>query len=156
GTVAHDLSSSGYSATLSSSSMWTQGPAAPATVTYTPQAGFIGTDSFSYTETDGTGTASGQVTVTVTPPPPVANADTASTVENTAVDINVLANDTSGSGGALTLTGVTQGADGAVTITPTANFAVKVSSGQEINAGSVLAYDKNQPWTIMTSLDVAQ
>ena len=156
GTVAHDLSSSGYSATLSSSSMWTQGPAAPATVTYTPQAGFIGTDTFSYTETDGTGTASGQVTVTVTPPPPVANADTASTVENTAVDINVLANDTSGSGGALTLTGVTQGADGAVTITPTANFAVKVSSGQEINAGSVLAYDKNQPWTIMTSLDVAQ
>ena len=85
---------------------------------------------------------------------PIANADMVSTAENAAVDINVLANDFSGSGGTLTLTGVTQGAHGAVTITPTPNFAVEVSSGQEINAGSVLAYDKNQAWTVMTSLDV--
>ena len=77
GTVAHDLSSSGYAGTLSSSSMWTAGPTAPATVTYTPQAGFAGTDTFSYTETDGTGTATGQVTVTVNAPPMlVASADT--------------------------------------------------------------------------------
>ena len=87
---------------------------------------------------------------------PTANADTASTAENTPVDINVLANDSSGSGGTLTLTGVTQGAHGAVTITPTPNFAVNVSSGQEINAGSVLAYDASQPWTVITSLDVAE
>ena len=157
GTVAHDLSSSGYAGKLSSSSMWTAGPAAPAAVTYTPQAGFVGTDTFSYSETDGTGTATGQVTVTVTPPPSlVANSDYATTVEDTPVDINVVANDTGESGGALSLTGVTQGAHGTVAITPTANYAVKVSSGQDINAGAVLAYDKNQPWTIMTSLDVAQ
>ena len=156
GTVAHDLSSSGHAGTLSSSSMWTAGPPAPATVTYTPQAGFVGTDTFSYTETDGTGTATGQVTVTVNPSPPVANPDSATTVEDTPVDINVLANDTSGSGGALSLTGVTQGVHGTVAITPTANYAVKASSGQDINVGSVLAYDKNQPWTMMASLDVAQ
>ena len=64
GTVAHDLSSNGYNATLSSSSMWTQGPSEPG-VTYTPQSGFIGTDTFSYTESNGIGTATGQVTVTV-------------------------------------------------------------------------------------------
>jgi hypothetical protein len=76
GAVAHDLSSDGYNATLSSSSMWTQGPAAPEMVTYTPQAGFVGTDSFSYTETDGTGTATGRATVTVTSPLSVAGTNT--------------------------------------------------------------------------------
>ena len=55
GTVAHDLSSDGYAATLSSSSMWTPGPVVPATVTYTPAPGFVGTDTFSYTETNGAG-----------------------------------------------------------------------------------------------------
>jgi hypothetical protein len=65
GTIAHDLSSNGYSATLSSSSMWTRGPSA------------------------------------------------------------------------------------------TLTSAVQVSSGQEINAGSVLAYDKNRPWTIMAGINVA-
>jgi hypothetical protein len=158
GTVAHDQSSNGYAGTLSTSSMWTAGPAAPASVTYTPKAGFTGTDSFSYTETDGTSTATGQVTVSVTSPvnPPVANADSAATVEGVPVDINVVANDFSGSGAPLTLTGVTQGAHGTVAITPTANYAVQISSGQEINVGSVLDYDKNQPWTIITSLNVAQ
>ena len=51
---------------------------------------------------------------------------------------------------------MTQGAHGTVAITPTANYAVKVASGQDINVGSVLAYDKSQPWTIMATIDVAQ
>ena len=153
GTVAHDLSSNGYNATLSSSSMWTQGPSAPG-VTYTPQSGFIGTDTFSYTESNGIGTATGQVTVTVNSASPVANADMAMTMEDTPVSINVLANDSNPSGGALTLTGVTQGANGAVTINP-ADLSGKISSGQEINAGSVLAFERNEPWTIMVGLDVA-
>jgi Bacterial Ig domain len=39
---------------------------ADSTVTYTPRAGFVGTDSFTYTVSDGRGgTATGQVTVTV-------------------------------------------------------------------------------------------
>src|SRR5260221_27043 len=82
-------------------------------------------------------------------------ADTAETTTNTAVVINVLANDTSPSGGTLTLTGVTQGAHGTVAITPVTNSAVSISSGQEINAGSVLAYDRSQPFTVMAELDVA-
>src|SRR5262249_57223009 len=50
--------------------------------------------------------------------PPVANPDTASTDEDVAVSIAVLANDTDPDGDALTVTGVTQGANGAVTINP--------------------------------------
>src|SRR5260221_12665742 len=83
-------------------------------------------------------------------------ADTAETTTNPAVVINVLANDTSPSGSTLTLTGVTQGAHGTVAITSVTNSAVNISRGQEINAGSVLAYDRSEPWTVMPELDVAQ
>src|SRR3984957_17834763 len=156
GTIVDDHSSNGHNATLSSSAMWISGPSLPE-VTYTPQTGFVGTDTFGYTES--TGTASGQVTVTVNPTvnssPPVATADTAKTAENTAVSINVLANDSSPNG-TLTLTGVTQGAHGTVAIALVTNSAVSISSGQEINAGAVLAYDRNQPFTVMAQLDVAQ
>ena len=38
--------------------------------TYTPRAGFAGTDTFSYVITDGSASATGSVTVTVTTPPP--------------------------------------------------------------------------------------
>jgi VCBS repeat-containing protein len=159
GTIVDDLSSNGYNATLSTAAMWTSGPSLQE-VTYTPQTGFVGTDTFGYTESNGTGTGTGQVTVTVNPTlnptPPVATADTAVTAENTAVSINVLANDSSPSGGKLTLTGVTQGTHGTVAITSVTNSAVNISSGQEINAGSVLAYDRGQPFTVMAQLDVAQ
>ncbi|MFG6466295.1 fibronectin type III domain-containing protein [Roseateles sp. BYS87W] len=43
-----------------------------ATVTYTPNVGFVGTDSFTYTMTNAGGTsAPATVTIQVTPPPPV-------------------------------------------------------------------------------------
>src|ERR1700688_2395018 len=89
------------------------------------------------------------------PSQPIATADTAKTAENTAVSINVLANDSSPNG-TLTLTGVTQGAHGTVAIAQVTNAAVSISSGQEINAGAVLAYDRNQPFTVMAQFDVAQ
>lgn len=65
---------------------------------YTPAAGFTGTDSFSYTVSDGS-TSSGatSVTITVTAPvnaPPVARDDAATTLRNTPVTIKVAANDT--------------------------------------------------------------
>jgi hypothetical protein len=63
---------------------------------YTPFAGLVGTDSFSYTARDGHGAVSNQaiVTVTVTNQLPVANPDAASTPVNGAVIITVLGNDT--------------------------------------------------------------
>ncbi len=71
--------------------------ARPARSRYTPNADFNGEDSFTYTASDGAGgTAVGTVTVTVEPvnDAPVATADRGATVEDTAVLLDVLANDT--------------------------------------------------------------
>jgi hypothetical protein len=62
--------------------------------TYTPDAGFLGTDSFVYTISDGMETATASVTVNVAEnEPPVAEDDEANTPLNTPVDISVLGND---------------------------------------------------------------
>ena len=104
------------------------------TVTYTPNANFAGTDAFDYTVTDGTGTDTGTVTVTVTAvnDPPVAVDDSASTPEDTAIDINVVSNDTDVDADTLSVTQVTTPSNGTaaivtgstttVTYTPNANF----------------------------------
>ena len=70
-------------------------------ITYTPNAGFSGTDSFTYTVADALGLVSNAATVTITVTvtgvndPPVASDDTATTSENSlGVTINVLGNDT--------------------------------------------------------------
>jgi VCBS repeat-containing protein len=103
------------------------------TVTYTPELGFIGTDAFSYTISDGRGgTDTADVAVTINPVnhAPAAVNDTATTNEDTAVTIAVLANDTDPDpGDTLTVASVTQPANGSVTnngadvtYTPKANF----------------------------------
>ena len=92
------------------------------TVTYTPNANFFGADSFTYTVSDGNGgTATATVNVTVSPAndPPAANDDAATVAEDSGANtINVLANDSilPDVGETLTITGVTQGASGTVTI----------------------------------------
>jgi hypothetical protein len=66
------------------------------TVTYTPNENVNGGDSFTYTAGDGKGgTATAAVTVTIDPvdDPPVAGNDTATTMKDTPVTIDVLAND---------------------------------------------------------------
>ena len=103
------------------------------TVTYTPDAGFDGTDSFEYTVSDGNGgDDTGTVTVTVTDDdvPPVAVDDMAETGENQAVTIDVLANDTDANGDVLSVSAVGDASngdvvinnDGTVTYTPDADF----------------------------------
>jgi hypothetical protein len=67
------------------------------TFDYTPNPDFNGSDSFVYEICDTLGacdTAAVSITVTPAPDPPVANDDSASTPEDTAVTINVAANDT--------------------------------------------------------------
>lgn len=116
------------------------------TVTYTPDPGFVGTDTFTYTAFDGEWEDTATVTVTVEKRPntaPVANADTATTPRNTAVTIAVLANDHDADGDALTVTGVTQpanglatrNADGTVTYTPNTNFSGKDTFTYDISDG---------------------
>jgi hypothetical protein len=107
---------------------------ADGTVRYTPRANFHGADSFSYTISDGRGgTASASVAVTVTPvnDNPVAVNDSATTPAGTPVSVAVLANDSDLDGDALSVTAVTNGANGSavrnangtVTYTPNAGFS---------------------------------
>ncbi len=102
-------------------------------VTYTPSANFSGVNTFTYTISDGNGgTDTATVTVIVNSVNDVPNAvdDTAATSEDTATTILVLSNDTDADGDTLTITAVTQGANGTVTFTagdvtytPNTNFS---------------------------------
>ncbi|WP_050529156.1 Ig-like domain-containing protein [Pseudaestuariivita atlantica] len=140
-------------------------------VTYTPNPGYVGSDSFTYTVSDGNGgTDMGTVNITVNDDgggggntPPVANPDDATTPEATTVQIFVLGNDTDADGDTLTITSATS-TDGTVTIdagtpnsvffTPNAGFTGIASLTYEISDGnggtatstvSIDVTDVNQP-----------
>ncbi|HKJ16990.1 MAG TPA: Ig-like domain-containing protein, partial [Xanthomonadales bacterium] len=89
-------------------------------VVYTPNTGFFGTDTFTYTIGDGSGlTDTATVTVTVTERPnraPVAVDDFASTVKNTELIIDVLANDSDPDGDPLSVIDVVHTTMGFATI----------------------------------------
>src|SRR6185436_7648889 len=117
------------------------------TVTYSPNANYSGTDSFTYTISDGNGgTATGTVNVTVTSvnDAPTANADTASVAEDGSVTVTVLSNDTDPENDTLDVTAVTQGAHGTVvlnandtvTYSPNANYSGTDSFTYTISDGN--------------------
>src|SRR5262249_24363675 len=84
-------------------------------VTYTPAPNYNGPDGFTFKANDGTVDSNvATVSITVAPvnDPPVAGNDTATTKKNTAVTINVLANDSDVDADALTVASVTQSANG--------------------------------------------
>ena len=94
-------------------------------LTYTPNAGFYGRDSFSYTILDGNGgfdTATVSVSIakvednTATNVAPVAVNDQANTESGQAVSVNVLSNDSDDDGDSLAIKGFTQPANGSVII----------------------------------------
>ncbi len=102
--------------------------------TYTPNAGFSGSDNFTYVANDGA-LDSNEATVTITVQaganqPPVAVDDSATTPEETPVTIGVLANDSDPDGDPLMVVAVSVSAngtpvnngDGTVTYTPNSNF----------------------------------
>ncbi|WP_319458295.1 beta strand repeat-containing protein, partial [Mycobacterium sp. RTGN3] len=112
------------------------------TLTYTPDADFNGTDTFSYTVTDdearphfhGLGGIydighedTATVTVTVTPvnDAPVADDEAYTVAEDTLLNIatpGVLAGDTDADGDPLAVTGATDPANGSVTVNPNGSF----------------------------------
>jgi hypothetical protein len=132
--LANDSDADGDSLSVSAVAQGSNGSVATngATVTYTPTAGFSGSDVFTYTASDGQGgtdTATVTVTVTFVNTPPTAVDDSATTPEDTAVTVNVLANDSDADGDSLSVSAVAQGANGSVatngttvTYTPTADF----------------------------------
>lgn len=87
---------------------------------YTPTGTFSGTDTFTYTVSDGEDTDTATITVTVKAATggnqaPSTKADSASTTADTAVSIDVLANDTDSDGDSLSIASFTQGGKGTVT-----------------------------------------
>jgi hypothetical protein len=107
------------------------------TVTYIPYSGFAGTDSFMYVirdRSEGSSylTDTATVTVTVNPvnDPPFAVNDSATTNEDTPVNVAVKANDVDLDGDPLTVTSATPGTNGStaiqgngtITYTPNLNF----------------------------------
>ena len=91
-------------------------------VTYTPNNDFSGQDTFTYTVATTHGAVSNVATVTINVhQPPIANPDSATTLEETPVTIDVLANDTDPSGATIipsSVTVTTQPAHGVVSVDP--------------------------------------
>ncbi len=118
--------------------------------TYTPNANFHGTDTFTYQANDGKVNSASAATVTITVNPvddaPTAVGDSATVAEDSGTNaINVLANDTDVDGGPKAIASVTQGADGSVAITgggtgltyaPDGNFCGADSFSYTLNGGS--------------------
>jgi len=99
-------------------------------IRYTPNAGFVGTDTFTYTISDGRGgNATATVTVTVQDNPPVAVNDAATTPAATPVTLNVLANDSDPQNDVLTLVSTTTPANGAVTFAANGNVTYTPNAG---------------------------
>jgi hypothetical protein len=111
GTVSYVITSNPSHGTLSG--------VAP-NLTYTPAANYSGSDSFSFKAVYGVA-SSAPATVSIIVYPindaPSAQPDTATTSRNTAVNIAVLGNDTDADGDVLSVSAVTQAANGTVTIT---------------------------------------
>jgi VCBS repeat-containing protein len=155
--LANDMDVEGVPLTVTSTTPPANGAVtlnADNTVTYTPTAGYLGPDTFTYTASDGVLAATANVNITVQAnTPPTAMADAATLDEDTSAVIAVLANDSDAEGATLVVTAVstptanggsvTINADNTVTYVPVANFAgadsftYTVSDGESTAVGTV-------------------
>ncbi|MFD1159343.1 Hint domain-containing protein [Roseovarius aestuarii] len=117
------------------------------TITYTPDANFNGTDTFSYTVSDGDGgtdTATVTVTVRAVNDDPDAVDDIATTGFGDEIVIDVLDNDSDVDGDLLEVTSATDGAngitainpDGTITYTPNSEFVGEDTFSYTISDGA--------------------
>ena len=138
------------------------------TVDYTPSANFNGADTFTYTIGDGAGgMATATVDVTIDPvndPPTAVDDDGVTTDEDTPVTISVLGNDSDVDGDPITVTEVTQGANGTVVIntdgtvdyTPdpgfngTDTFTYTISDGADVTQSVMYRLDIDNTWSEAT------
>ena len=132
------------------------------TVTYTPGATFSGVDSFQYGISDAAGladTATVTVTVAAAPPAnrnPVATNDSAVTNINTAVTVNVLANDSDADGDALTISGVSNVVNGTAVVNAAASRVIFTPAAGAGGTGSfTYSVSDGQGGTASASVTVA-
>ena len=127
GVLANDSGSSLTAGGASAPAHGTVALASDGSYVYTPQAGYSGTDSFTYTATDEAGqTSPATVRISITP---TGTADTASTAANTTLTVparGVLAND---SGSALTAALNTTAAHGTVTLASDGSYTYVPETG---------------------------
>ncbi len=119
------------------------------TLTVTPDAGFDGVVTVTYTVSDGAGgTAGGTLTVTVDNAAPTAVDDSASTAYGTPVDVNLLSNDTDANADTLSVSSTTPPrdahgdergtvtvTDGVATYTPPSQFSGEVTFSYTVSDG---------------------
>ncbi|MTD16653.1 tandem-95 repeat protein [Nakamurella sp. YIM 132087] len=112
-------------------------------ITYTPASGFSGVDTYGYTvcDTSAPTPVCATATVTVTVPNTVrANDDAATTAQNTAVPVNILANDTVSAGGAPlnpgTVTILTAALHGGLSVNTTTGVTTYTPAGGYTGADS--------------------
>ena len=120
------------------------------TILYTPNPGFSGTDSFTYTVCDSSAANCKTATVTVTVAP-IAKPDTATTKENTPVTVPVLGNDL-GKLDSTTATVLSGPNNGTVVVNPDGSIKYTPASG--FNGTDVINYqvcDKSTPAQCTTS-----
>jgi hypothetical protein len=153
--LANDSDADGDALTVAGVTLAANGTASfdGSTVTYVPDAGFVGTDSFDYTVDDGFGgSATATVTVEVTNEAPVAVNDVYSTPFETPLTVpapGVLGNDSDLDGDALTAVQqsaptngtATLNADGSFTYTPSLGFTGTDSFVYRASDGIVASAD---------------
>lgn len=136
GVLANDTDSSGGTLTATIGTLPTSGIVTlspDGSFTYTPNAGFSGFDSFTYTASDGTATGSSTFVSLFVSNPVATTFDFYSTPANTNLNTDaahgVLANDTDASGLTLTAAVSSQPAHGTLTLNPDGSFTYIPAAG---------------------------
>jgi hypothetical protein len=145
GVLANDTDPDGGPKSIASVTQGTNGSVTnnSSDVSYTPNAGYCGADSFTYTLNGGS-TATVSVTVTCVDDPPTAVNDSATVGEDSGANtVDVLNNDTDTDAGPKTVASVTQPTNGSVvnnttdvSYTPDANYCGPDSFTYTLNGGS--------------------
>ena len=136
-----------------------------ASVTYTPAAGYSGSDTFTYMLSDGVNTVTGTINFTITGTNQAPNAvdDSVVVQKNTALTFNPRTNDSDSDGGTLSIIGVSSAAHGtptytaaSVTYSPTTgysgadSFTYTLSDGQGGTDAATVSVVVNAPPAAVT------